>query len=557
MVTLYSDVKGETALTLGRGDIFVWVEKGEKLGFAEFPVEQQDTLVIVLDKKNGDYFEGEYDLVPPLQHDIIALSTDEERAENDRRFTREDSLRNAYIATFMSREQARKVALELGVDTARFADYVVSARGNYAELVRFMRGVSPEQRALAMELLGVIAEKDLQDTPADVLVSHVEGAINYVGNPFFTEYILNPRVQNELLTVYRKPIREFMKQREITDVAGLIKETGTIRIVDSLYPAKVVTPPVGVIRARVTDGLSRNIFFVAACRTIGVPARLSPISGKPEYYQHGEWQTVNFMTEQAIPKGEFMLQYTNKTVNDPKYFLNFTIGKLENGRVRTIDLGSNAAVDMGVGASYGTIFATPVALEEGEYILSTGNRRSDGAVLANLVSFRVKADKLTRLNMQIRPCVEKTEILGKIPTALSFLPEGKTKPERIYLPEKGYTAIALIEANKEPTNHLLRDMSGMKDDFEKLGVPLYFVFKDADQQAKFNRADFRTFPSVMCWGTDQQGDLLEGISQGLQLSTPESLPLIILVNAKGEVVFVSQGYRVGLGTQILNIMSRK
>ncbi len=557
VVTLYSDVKGETALTLGRGDIFVWVEKGEKLGFAEFPVEQQDTLVIVLDKKNGDYFEGEYDLVPPLQHDIIALSTDEERAENDRRFTREDSLRNAYIATFMSREQARKVALELGVDTARFADYVVSARGNYAELVRFMRGVSPEQRALAMELLGVIAEKDLQDTPADVLVSHVEGAINYVGNPFFTEYILNPRVQNELLTVYRKPIREFMKQREITDVAGLIKETGTIRIVDSLYPAKVVTPPVGVIRARVTDGLSRNIFFVAACRTIGVPARLSPISGKPEYYQHGEWQTVNFMTEQAIPKGEFMLQYTNKTVNDPKYFLNFTIGKLENGRVRTIDLGSNAAVDMGVGASYGTIFATPVALEEGEYILSTGNRRSDGAVLANLVSFRVKADKLTRLNMQIRPCVEKTEILGKIPTALSFLPEGKTKPERIYLPEKGYTAIALIEANKEPTNHLLRDMSGMKDDFEKLGVPLYFVFKDADQQAKFNRADFRTFPSVMCWGTDQQGDLLEGISQGLQLSTPESLPLIILVNAKGEVVFVSQGYRVGLGTQILNIMSRK
>lgn len=557
VVTLYSDVKGETALTLGKGDIFVWVEKGEKLGFAEFPVEQQDTLVIVLDKKIGDHFEGEYDLVPPLQHDITALSTDEERAENDRRFAREDSLRNAYVATFMSREQVRKVALELGVDTARFADYAVSARGNYAELVHFMRGVSPEQRALAMDLLGMIAEKDLQDTPADVLISHVEGAINYAGNPFFTEYILNPRVQNELLTVYRKPIREFLKQREITDVAGLIKETGTIRVVDSLYPAKVVTPPVGVIRARVTDGLSRNIFFVAACRTIGVPARLSPISGKPEYYQHGEWQTVNFMTEQAIPKGEFMLQYTNKTVNDPKYFLNFTIGKLENGRVRTIDLGSNAAVDMGVGASYGTIFATPVALEEGEYILSTGNRRSDGAVLANLVSFRVEADKLTSLDMQIRPCVEKTEILGKIPTALSFLPEGKTKPERIYLPEKGYTAIALIEANKEPTNHLLRDMSGMKDDFEKLGVPLYFVFKDADHQAKFNRADFRTFPSVMCWGTDQQGDLLEGISQGLQLSTPESLPLIILANAKGEVVFVSQGYRVGLGTQILNIMSRK
>ena len=159
--------------------------------------------------------------------------------------------------------------------------------------------------------------------------------------------------------------------------------------------------------------------------------------------------------------------------------------------------------------------------------------------------------------MLIRPCVEKMEILGVVPTALSIVPEGKTKPEAIRLPEKGYTAIALIEANKEPTNHLLRDMSGMKDDFENLGVPLYFVFKDADHQAKFNREDFRAFPSVMRWGTDLDGRLLKGLAEGLCLTNTESLPLIVLLNAKGEVVFVSQGYRVGLGTQIMNIISRK
>ena len=51
------------------------------------------------------------------------------------------------------------------------------------------------------------------------------------------------------------------------------------------------------------------------------------------------------MTEKVVPKGELMLHYAQKTVSDPKYFLNFTIGKLEDGRVRTIDLGSNAAVE--------------------------------------------------------------------------------------------------------------------------------------------------------------------------------------------------------------------
>ena len=557
VVTLYSDVKGETSLTLGQGDIFVWASKGKKLGFGELSVERQDTLTVVLDKTVGDLFSGEWDLVPPRQHDITALSTDEERAVNDRRFAREDSLRNVYVATFMSRTQGGDVAMELGVDTARFAAYMVASRGNYSELLRFMREVSPERRTLAMNLLGVIAEKDLQDTPADVLLSHVEGDGRDVANPYFTEYILNPRVQNELLTAYREPVREFLKRHDITDVTSLIQETGKIKVVDSLYPAKVVTPPVGVIRAGVTDALSRNVFFVAACRTMGIPARLSPISGKPEYYQNGTWHTVNFMTEKVVPKGELMLHYAQKTVSDPKYFLNFTIGKLEDGRVRTIDLGSNAAVDMGVGASYKTIFTKPVTLEEGDYLLSTGNRRSDGAVLADLVSFQVEAGKLTNIDMLIRPCVEKMEILGVVPTALSIVPEGKTKPEAIRLPEKGYTAIALIEANKEPTNHLLRDMSGMKDDFENLGVPLYFVFKDADHQAKFNRADFRVFPSVMQWGTDLDGRLLKGLAEGLRLTNTESLPLIVLLNAKGEVVFVSQGYRVGLGTQIMNIISRK
>ena len=553
VVTLYSDVKGETSLTLGQGDIFVWASKGKKLGFGELSVERQDTLTVVLDKTVGDLFSGEWDLVPPRQHDITALSTDEERAVNDRRFAREDSLRNVYVATFMSRTQGGDVAMELGVDTARFAAYMVASRGNYSELLRFMREVSPERRTLAMNLLGVIAEKDLQDTPADVLLSHVEGDGRDVSNPYFTEYILNPRVQNELLTAYREHVREFLKRHDIT---SLIQETGKIKVVDSLYPAKVVTPPVGVIRAGVTDALSRNVFFVAACRTMGIPARLSPISGKPEYYQNGTWHTVNFMTEKVVPKGELMLHYAQKTVSDPKYFLNFTIGKLEDGRVRTIDLGSNAAVDMGVGASYKTIFTKPVTLEEGDYLLSTGNRRSDGAVLADLVSFQVEAGKLTNIDMLIRPCVEKMEILGVVPTALSIVPEGKTKPEAIRLPEKGYTAIALIEANKEPTNHLLRDMSGMKDDFENLGVPLYFVFKDADHQAKFNRADFRAFPSVMRWGTDLDGRLLKGLAEGLRLTNTESLPLIVLLNAKGKVVFVSQGYRVGLGTQIMNIINR-
>ena len=59
------------------------------------------------------------------------------------------------------------------------------------------------------------------------------------------------------------------------------------------------------------------------------------------------------------------------------------------------------------------------------------------------------------------------------------------------------------------------------------------------------------------WGIDREGCLLQCLAESLHLANPESLPLIVLLNAKGEVVFVSQGYRVGLGTQIMNIINRK
>lgn len=563
VVTLYSDKQGETVLTLAQGDLLVWATKGERFGFARFPVLRQDTLVLALDKRAGDVFSVQYALVPPEQRDIEALTTDEERAVNDRRFVYEDSLRNAYVATFMTTRQAREVAEELEIDSTRFTRYVKMARGNYPEIEKLFR--QAPDRELVMQLLDVVTEKDLQDTPAEVWLQHLVQVNPGVEGEMFQEYILNPRIQNEVISAYREPIRVAFG-KEIAGVAAngtgmdevmkvIMRVVGELRVIDS--PSKVPTPPVGVLRAGVADALSRDIFFVAVCRTFFIPARLSAISGKPEYYIEGNWHTADFTTERSVSKGKLMLHYAGEPVKDPRYFLNFTIGKIEDGRVRTIDLGSNADVDMGVGASYKTIFEQPVELEEGNYILSTGNRGGNGAIMATLTSFRVEAGRVTDLDMRILPCEEEVKVLGKVSLPLFYVSEETGKPQNVKIPEKGYTVIALIEADKEPTNHLLRDMSGMKGDFDQLGVPLYFMFRDSGNLGKFKRADFRPFPSTIVWGCDQDGELFHKLSDCLQLQNAENLPLVVLLNAEGEVFFVSQGYRVGLGTQIMNVMNRK
>ena len=62
------------------------------------------------------------------------------------------------------------------------------------------------------------------------------------------------------------------------------------------------------------------------------------------------------------------------------------------------------------------------------------------------------------------------------------------------LPKQGYTAVVWIAANQEPTNHLVRDMSNMKADFEAKGIPMYFMFTDQAQMKKFARHDFKPLP---------------------------------------------------------------
>ncbi|WP_059025850.1 transglutaminase-like domain-containing protein [Gabonibacter massiliensis] len=557
VATLYSDKDGKSRLTLGLGDLIVWVSKGEKYGFGKYDVREGDTLRIVLNKDSDSRYAEEYILVPPVAEPVTAIANSEERALNDKRFTREDSIRNAYIASFMQEREAEKIARDLGVDPERFVRFVKISRGNYEETVRFIREISPERRGMAMALLSVVPEKDLQDTPARIWTDHLNSAWKYRETPMFKEYVLNPRIRNEFLTAYRSLLTDYLSKKRISSVSDLTEEIDRICLVDSIYPAKIITPPEGVLRTGFTDSRSRDVFFVAACRSLGIPARIDPISGRPEYYEAGNWKSLPVVASNiAGSKGRLMIRYKGDEVKDPHYFLNFTIAQLKDRAVRTVDLGSNAAVDMGAGASLKSIFAKPVTLEEGSYLLITGNRRSDGAALSGMTSFRVRADEITVMDMRIVPCKETSRIEGYIDPDLVYGSGKDGGREFLSWPSTGYTALALIEADKEPTNHLLRDVSGMKSDFEELGIPMTFIFRNKEQWEKFDRSVFRLFPAILSFGYDIEGRIRSAWEKTLELKTGQ-LPCVVVANRKGEVIFVSQGYRVGLGTQLFKMLQLK
>ena len=79
--------------------MLVWASKDGHFGFARLSFGKQSELTVKLDKKEGDAFAIDMDIVPPSETANLPEVTPEQRAENDRRLAQEDSIRNAYTAS--------------------------------------------------------------------------------------------------------------------------------------------------------------------------------------------------------------------------------------------------------------------------------------------------------------------------------------------------------------------------------------------------------------------------------------------------------------------------
>lgn len=107
VATKYTDAEGKAFLTAGKGDMLVWASRDGKFGYAKLSFGKEDALKLSLDKKVGESYTLPMDIVPPVEGANLPEVTPEQRAENDHRMTQEDSIRNAYVATMMTDEQAK------------------------------------------------------------------------------------------------------------------------------------------------------------------------------------------------------------------------------------------------------------------------------------------------------------------------------------------------------------------------------------------------------------------------------------------------------------------
>ena len=117
-----------------------------------------------------------------------------------------------------------------------------------------------------------------------------------------------------------------------------------------------------------------------------------------------------------------------------------------------------------------------------------------------------------------------------------------------------YFILGLLDQGSEPTTHAMQDIAAFRKDFEASNLPMIFVFSSKEEYDKFKLKNFSELPEDIIYGLDD-GTIRDDLVEGLHLDN-DSRPIFIIANANSEVVFVKQGYTIGLGEQMLKVISK-
>ena len=561
-VTKYTDANGHTSLSAGIGDLVVWASKDGKYTYQKVSFGKDKETILTLPEGAPTSSVGALetsappkctylDIVPPKEDPQLPYVSEEMHKENQRRFALEDSIRKAYTATFPTMEEAKRI-------NERGAEYIFKSRGNKQTIVDFINRHSDNEDRV-MGILATLSDKDLRDITTEIL----EDSYNATTDQ------LSPRVEDELITIPFKQYFEKAFSKKAADAfrADPMKLVEWIKKNIRLNPDKkalrIAQTPVGVMKSKITDERSRDIFFVDVARSLGIEAQKDAVTGKIQYKKNGEWQDVKFEVQNSKLKtqnsklalGTIKLTYEpTKLLDNPKYYSHFTISRIENGTAQLLNFDEGQA-DMGNGTTWSNTFKNGYKLDAGTYMLTTGTRLANGSVLASNRIFEIVKGQTTTLPLEIRQNTNEVTVIGSFNSESLVTKDGK-EVSLLSQTGRGYYVVGILGVGQEPTNHALHDIEKMKEAFEAWGRPVVLLFESEADAAKFNHDEFPGLPSTVQFALDKDGSVRKQIAREMKLMNEKQMPMFIIADTFNRVVFVSQGYTIGLGEQMQGVFKK-
>ncbi|MDY3251266.1 MAG: transglutaminase domain-containing protein [Candidatus Choladocola sp.] len=404
---------------------------------------------------------------------------------------------------------------------------------------------------LRRRMINQLSAKDHLDVTCDVLEEHLLESIPYMNcypEDIFDRYVMNPRIDDEVLMKWRKAVGESFSAEEkerFRQQPSLIWDAvcGRIKEHPGRERSSVFTTPAAALKLGVAGIRSKQILFVAIARTLGIPARLNQEDQTMEYWKNG-----SFIPVLPEEKKDARLILTSENRNIVwKYAQNWTIGRMKNGSYETMTLG-DVAWEQG---------KTVLSLIPGKYRILTANRLPNGNVFGNKLEFSLGSGETKEVSLQFREASLEDMISDY------SLPDFEVKDETgagrraSELAEKGKTLFLWLEESREPTEHILNELMERREEFGRFpGRIALMIRSGAALQDPTLMKCLHSLPSLSVYYHDF-GEEAELLARSV-FTEPERWPLILVAERKERgltALYGTSGYNVGTGDMVLRIMN--
>ena len=550
-----TDENGTVSLVTGLGSVRVAAFCPDLEGFAQADVDTRDQELVELTLTGDAVTEEDWravDVIAPVDTPVNPdMPTPEQKAIGTRRLNEANQLRrkkkenwvNPELTAFLAKEDEKELRQAMA-DVLSQKDHTDCVCSVLEEHLTYGKMYAQQYKEINLDdvfKLNAGTEKCGRKDENSKVFKRVPGA--ETGYDLYINYVLNPRVEYELLRPYRKGILSFFTEEQTVafrenpvEIWNYIKEHITA------YPYNeretVMETPYECLVSGIGTERSQKVLFVAIARTLGIPARLNPGSHVMEY-----WDECQFVSVLKQEKWSAALSLKKEEGTQWNYYQNWTIGRLVGSEYVSLDL---------TGRSWEGD-TLELALIPGTYRIITTNRLPNGNQFSWEKTIIVKDEEKHYETLRLREAQ-----LGDMLERIS-LPEFEVKDADggivtcADLTRGGKKILMWLEESREPTEHILNEMLEHAEKFHQFETCISFMIRTGEAKGDPLLAKvLKTFPKISVY-YDSFEENIELLGRRMYVD-PDKLPLILVTNGESVGIYATSGYNVGTGDMLIRIM---
>lgn len=416
------------------------------------------------------------------------------------------------------------------------------AGGNFEEVISFLE---KDKNPCRMKMLKALSDKDYYDLNAAVLEDHLTEALAFqdsIEEQIFVDYILNPRIEHEELFAWRSGIKQIMGAcapafRE--EPARIWKEVcAKVKIpTEDAYPTLRMNP-LTVLKGGRGSATDQKILFVAVARSCGIPARLHPVTGEPQYYQNGVFHSV--MDSDKCSEQEYgnivFLANGNKWV----YLTDWSVEYMEDGTFRVLDMEESPWEEEQL----------VLEAEPGAYHVTTTVRLTGGSQRFMEYFFTLCPGERKEIALE-RSNANQDALRIKLPEVRLHLANAERNVmHTLESLRDGQRAICIwICEGEEPTEHILNELLERMSDVLNCQERIFLLSGQRQKQDGTLAKLMHAAPDIrLAYVDDTEAAVQIAEAAGL---TKKTYPLAVVLDEGGSGIYATCGYNVGSIAQML------